>query len=276
MVPLPSLPFLPKLHRFFEPEQAKTFMLVFGIALLGQWILPWSGFISMSWDVMGMTLWPLVAGAGFVTLSFVPDLRDKLKPNFMFLVAAGSGVVGLLWSFAGGGGHLFWASGLGLIGLASALTGLFLWARNGYQQLYWTLLLGGLAGLGLGLLVPLGGGIPLVAIFSQIGGNALTIIGGIVGMLLCLAFIALIALVVMNVFLKKEAADQDEVGRFGAVLFVAALGIPVVQGVIILPMLSSVLHIVLTTGIFLWLTVWGLVCFFEAKDRGENLLSFAD
>ncbi len=272
MFPLPELPFVPKLHSFFEPEQSKTFMLVFGVALLVQWFLPWSG-PMMSWDAFGMTLWPLLAGLGFTVLSFVPGLKDQLKPNLLFIITAGAGTLGVLWSFAAGGSHLFWASGLGLIGLASAITGLFLWARNGFSQLYWTLLLSGLIGLGLGLVVPLGGGIPLVAIFTQIGGGLLGVLSGIVGLVLCLAFIALIVLVVMNVFLKKENADLAEVARFGSVFFIAALAIPVVQGIVGLPALSSILHLVVTTGIFLWLTVWGLVCFFEAKARGENLLA---
>jgi hypothetical protein len=206
MFPLPALPFIPKLHSFFEPEQSKTFMLVFGIALLVQWFLPWSG-PMMSWDAFGMTLWPLLAGAAFTALSFVPGLADKLKPNLLFIITAGVGVLGVLWSFAGAAGHLFWASGLGLIGLASAITGLFLWARNGYKQLYWTLLLSGLIGLGLGLLIPIGGSIPLVAIFTQVGGGVLGVLSGILGIILCLAFIGLIALVVMNVFLKKQDAN---------------------------------------------------------------------
>ena len=32
---------------------------------------------------------------------------------------------------------------------------------------------------------------------------------------------------------------------------------------------------IVVTGIFLWLTIWGLVCLFEARAKGENLLSFA-
>ncbi len=272
MFPLPEIPLVPKLHSFFEPEQSKTFMLVFGIALLVQWFLPWTGPV-MSWNLFGVTLWPLLAGLGFTVLSFVPGLADQLKPNLLFLITAGVGAIGVFWSFAAAGGPVFWGYGMGLIGLATLISGLFLWARNGYQQLYWTLVLSGLIGLVLGLLIPLGGGLPLVAIFTQIGGGALGVISGIVGMLLSLGFIFLIVLVVMNVFLKKEAADQAEVGRFGSVLFVAALLFPLVQSIVGLPAFARMFHQVLTGGIFLWLAIWGMVCLFEAKARGENLLA---
>jgi len=274
MFPLPALPLVPKLHSFFEPEQAKTFALVFGIALLGQFLLPGSG---SGWFVFNAgAIWPLLVGVGFVVLSFVPGLADKLKPNLFFLIVAGSGTLGVLWSFAGFvGTPFFWFGGFGLIGLATAITALFLWSRNGYQQLYWTLLVSGLAGLVLSLLIPFGYGLPLVAIFTQIGGGVLGIISGIISLVLCLGFIFLIVLLVMNVLLKKEEADATQVERFGSALYILALAIPLVVSLINLPMFASMLHIVLVTGIFLWLTIWGLVCFFESRAKGENLLSIA-
>jgi hypothetical protein len=275
MFPLPAIPLVPKMHGFFEVEQAKTFMLIFGIALLAQFFLPWTG---PGWfNFSAGTIWPLIVGAGFVTLSFVPGLADKLKPNLLFLIVAGSGALGVLWSFAAGGtGQFFWLGGFGLIGLATAISGLFLWARNGYQQLYWTLLLSGLIGLVLGLLIPFGGGVPLVLIFTQIGiGGALGVIAGIIGLVLCLGFIFLLVLLVMNVFLKKEAAEQEQVERFGSVLFVAALVVPLVYSIVLLPALSSMVHVLIMVGIFMWLAIWGMVCFFEARARGENLFSFS-
>lgn len=273
MFPLPALPLVPKLHRFFEPEQAKTFMLVFGIALLGQFLLPWSG---PGWfNFSAGTIWPLIVGAGFVTLSFVPGLADKLKSGLLFLIVAGAGTLGVLWSFATAGGPFFWSYGLGIIGLALVCASLFLWARNGYQSIYWLLLASGLGGLALGLLIPMGGGLPIVAIFTQIGGGVLGIIAGIVSCVLCLGFIFALVLVVMNVLLKKEDADIVQVERFGSTLFIAALLIPTVYGIIGLPALATMLHFVITGGIFLWLAIWGLVCFYEAKNKGENLLSFS-
>lgn len=279
MFPLPALPLVPKLHRFFEPEQAKTFMLVFGIALLVQFFLPWTG---PGWfNFSAGTIWPLIAGAGFVTLSFVPGLADKLKPGLLFLIVAGVGTLGVLWSFATAGGPYFWSYGLGIIGLALVCASLFLWARNGYQSLYWSLLAGGLGGLALGLLIPLGGGLPIVTIFSQIGsgpfgtGGVLGVISGIISCVLCLGFIFGLVLLVMNVFLKKEDADPVQVERFGSTLFIAALLVPFVGSVVYLPAISTMLHLIITGGIFLWLTIWGLVCFFEAKNKGENLLSFS-
>lgn len=272
MVPLPAIPMLPKLHSFFEVEQAKTFMKFFGIALLVQWFLPWTGPV-MSWNMFGATLWPLLVGIGFVVLTFVPGLSDQLKPNLLFLIAAGCGAVGVFWSFAGAGGPVFWGGGFGLVGLAVTITGLFLWARNGYQQLYWTLVLSGLIGLVLSLVIPFGGTLPLIAIFTQIGGGIWGILAGVVGIVTALAMIGLIVLLVMNVFLKKDEADPVQVERFGSVLFVASLLFPFLQGLFGLPLLATVLHGVVVGGIFLWLTIWGLVCFYEAKARGENLFA---
>jgi len=272
MFPLPALPLVPKLHSFFEPEQAKTFALVFGIALLVQFCLPWSG---PDWfNFSAGAIWPLLVGVGFVALSFVPGLADKLKPSLFFLIVAGAGTLGVLWSFAGfAGTPMFWFGGFGLIGLATAITALFLWSRNGFQQFYWTLLAGGIGGMAISLLIPFGYGFPLVGIFTQIGGNVLGIISGIVSMVLCLGFIFLIVLLVMNVLLKKDAADPVQVERFGSALYIAALAIPLVVGLISLQGFASAIHLVLVTGIFLWLTIWGMVCFFEARERGENLLS---
>lgn len=274
MFPLPAIPLLPKLHRFFEPEQARTFMLVFGIALLAQWFIPWSGPI-WSWDMFGSTLWPLLTGIGFVVLSFVPGLAANLNSNLLFLIVAGAGAIGTFWSFATAGGPFFWGWGFGTIGVAVTCTGLFLWARNGYQQLYWTLLLSGLIAIVLGLLIPMGGGLPLIRIFTSIGDPAPHIVARIFGTLFALGYIFLIVLLVMNVFLKKEQADKTQVERFGALMFVAALALPVVYGLISFVFLATMLHFVLVGGIFMWLFIWGMVCVFEAKAKGENLLSFS-
>ena len=97
MFPLPALPLVPKLHRFFEPEQTKTFALIFGIALLVQSFLPWSG---PGWfNFGGSGIWPMIAGVGLVVLTFVPGLADKLPGNTFFVIAAGVGVLGLGFSF---------------------------------------------------------------------------------------------------------------------------------------------------------------------------------
>jgi len=272
MFPLPALPFVPKLHGFFEPEQARTYALVFGIALLAQWFIPWSGPI-WSWDLFGSTLWPLLTGLGFVVLSFVPGLADQIKPNLFFLIVAGAGTVGALWSFATAGGPFFWGWGFGTLGLATLCASLFLWARNGYQSLYWTLLLSGLIALVLGLLIPLGGGLPLIRIFTSIGDGFPHIVARIFGTLFALAFLALIVLLVINVFLKKENADREQVERFASLIFVASLALPLVYGLISFTFFATMLHMVVVGGIFTWLLIWGAVCLFEAKNKGENLFA---
>lgn len=276
MFPLPALPLVPKLYRFFEPEQTKTFALIFGIALLGQFLLPGSG---PGWFAFSAgTMWPLIAGVGFVVLSFVPGLADKLPGNTFFVIAAGVGVLGLGFSFAGlAGSPYFWFAGFGALGLASACAGLFLWARNGYDNLYWILLVSGLGGMALSLLIPFAGGLPLVMIFTQIGGMGIGffgVLGGIVGCVLCLGFIFLLVLLVMNVVLKKDQADPTQVERFGSTLFIASLLVPFVAGFVTMPLFASMLHFVITTGIFLWLAIWALVCIIEARAKGENLISF--
>lgn len=277
MVPLPALPLLPKLHSYFEVEQTKTFMKFFGIALLAQWLLPLGGG-AWSWNWFGGTMWPLLVGIGFVVLTFVPGLADNLKPNLLFLIAAGAGAVGVFWSFASAGGLIslvsggFWSTGFGAIALVTAVSALFLWARNGYSQAYYMMLLSGLVGFVLALLIPVGGTLPLIGIFKFLPG-VWGVLGGIANIVLSLAFIGLIVLLVMNVFLKKENADPVQVQRFGAALFVASILFPVARGLLSLPSLSLALHAVVVGGIFSWLAIWGLVCFFEAKNRGENPLA---
>jgi len=266
---LPALPLLPKLHSYFEVEQTKTFMKFFGIALLVQWFLPWG--IGWSWNNFGATMWPLLVGLGFTVLTFVPGLADNLKGNLLFLIAAGAGAVGVLWSFAAAGG-VFWGAGFGAIALVTTVTALILWARNGYSQAYYMMLLSGLVGFVLALLIPIGGGLPLIRIFA-FGSGVFGILASIATIITSLAFIGLIVLLVMNVFLKKEAADKVQVERFASALFVASLLFPLVIGLFGLPTLSIALHIVVVGGVFSWLAIWGLVCFFEAKDRGENLLA---
>lgn len=269
MVPLPALPLLPKLHTFFEVDQTKTFMKFFGIALLVQWFLPWG--IGWSWNMFGATMWPLLVGLGFTVLTFVPGLADNLKGKLLFLIAAGAGAVGVLWSFATAGG-LFWGAGFGSIALVTTVTALILWARNGYSQANYMMLLSGLIGFALALLIPIGGGLPLIRIFS-FGSGLWGILGSVATIITSLAFIGLIVLLVMNVFLKKEDADQVQVERFASALYVASLLFPLVVGLLALPTLSLALHVVVIGGVFTWLTIWGLVCFFEAKNRGENLLA---
>lgn len=277
MVPLPALPFLPKLHTYFEVEQTKTFMKFFGIALLAQWFLPWAGG-GFSWSMFGATMWPLLVGLGFVVLTFVPGLADNLKPNLLFLIAAGAGAVGVLWSFAGTGGLIaalsggFYAVGFGSIALVTTVTALVLWARNGYSQAYYLMLLSGLIGFALALLIPMGGTLPLIAIFKFLPG-LWGVLGSIANIIFSLAFIGLLVLLVMNVFLKKEEADRQQVERFASALFVASLLFPLVRGLLSLPTLSASIHGVIVAGIFAWLSIWGLVCFYEARSRGQNLLS---
>lgn len=278
MFPLPALPLVPKLHRFFEPEQTKTFALVFGIALLGQFLLPWPG---PGWFLFGgPTIWPLLAGVAFLVFTFVPGLADKLPGNTFFVIAAGIGFIGLGFSFAGVFPipFIFWFTGFGVLGIAALCTGLFLWARNGYDNLYWVLVVSGLGGLLLSLLIPMGiHGFPLVAIFSQIGGMGLGffgVLGGILSCVLSLAFIGALVLLVMNVVLKKGDADQAQVERFGSTIFVSALLFPFVAAFFAMPMFSGMIHTVITMGIFLWLTIWGAVCILEARAKGENLISF--
>lgn len=277
MVPLPALPLLPKLHTYFEVEQTKTFMKFFGIALLVQWFLPWGNGL-MSWNQFGATMWPLLVGLGFTVLTFVPGLADNLKGNLLFLIAAGAGVVGVLWSFAGAGGLAgavagsFWGLGFGSIALVTTVAGLALWARNGYSQANYMMVLSGLIGFVLALLIPIGGSLPIIGIFKFLPG-IWGVLGGIGNIIVSLAFIGLLVLLVMNVFLKKEEADPVQVERFAAALFVASLLFPLVRGILMLPSLSFALHGVIVGGIFTWLAIWGLVCFFEAKNRGENLLA---
>lgn len=280
MFPLPALPLVPKLHSFFEIEQAKTFMKIFGIALVAQFFLPHSGpgWFSFSFGM----LWPLIVGVGFLVLAFVPGLADQLHPKLLYLIAAGSATLGILFSFAGGAGsQFFWIGGFGALGLVSTCSGLFLWARNGYQQLYWTLVLSGLISLTLALLVPFAGGLPLIMIFAQIttgfGGflGVMLLLAGIIGCVLCLGFIFLLVLLVMNVLLKKEEADQDQLERFGAALFIFGLVIPFVYALLSLALFATFLHVLVIVGIFMWLAIWGTVCFFEAQAKGDNIFDFS-
>lgn len=302
MLQIPDLP-LPKLHRFFDPAQAKTYLKFFGIALLVQALLPWGG---DSWLIFGKGhFWPWFAGVIMTVVAFVPAVQEKLKASHYFLIASGVGAIGLLTTMVFMSSPslslsslssitplfflftvpTFWLFGFGAIGVAILMASLFLWARNGYQKGTWTMMVVGLSLIGLSLFMPVGGGdIGLIQIFTsldpsfpgvgRLGDAGPNIFGRLVGMVAALAFLAFTALIVMNVLLKREQADQVQVERYANALGIVAFGLPVVYGLTTWIFFPMFLHLALFIGIYTWLVVWGIVCVFEARARGENLLQF--
>jgi len=285
MIPLPALP-LPKIQGGLDVHNAKTFCRVFGLALVVQWFLPWGGGV-FSWSMFGATLWPLLAGAALTALSFINS--PALKLGHYVYAAAAAGVVGILYSFAsagalsglGGAGaanpavlkslygfilaNAWPFNAMGLIGIAAACIGSFYWLRNGYSQFVFIMMIVSLSGFVLGLLIPYGGELPIIMIFKALGGP---IVAGIFFMVLSLVYLALIVNWVLQVFLKKENADPEQVERHALVLFF----FPFVASILIgfftfFSGFPKALHGVIVNGSFLWLAVWGVTVIVELKNN---------
>lgn len=265
-ISLPALP-LPRLHALMSFDHARGWAALLGPIVLASWLLPWGGG-AWSWTLG--EYWGLLAGATLTTLAFAPI--PNLKRGHVFLATAVLGVVGLGWTGAVLGGALyFFLSSLGLFGLATVLTALVLWSRHGHRQLYEQLLLGGLVGLGLGLLLPMGHGFPLVRLFSQLGDDTPNILARLFATLSALAFLGLLALLLVNVLLRKAAADRAQIERFAALLFFAPLALLVLGGFLtFFSGFAGALHLVILLGASLFLAVQAAVVIIEAAERGET------
>ncbi|MFO0745395.1 MAG: hypothetical protein U1F43_06945 [Myxococcota bacterium] len=264
MIPLPALP-LPKIYRAIDVYHAKSFCRWFGIILVAQWILPGSGGFFAN---VGGTLWAVIGGAAMITLSFLNN--PALKLGHYFFVAAGVGVLGILWG--GAAFAAFWPYNLfGMIGIVGVGVGSFLWMRNGWssQIMIWNIV--GLSGLALGLLIPVGGygGLPLLTPFKLFGVGGKTIITAIFAVVLTLAYLAIVVNWVLQVFLKKENADAEQVERHALVLFFFPLVMTFIIGFFTLfNGFSDSLKAMLTDGIYTWLAIWGIVNVLEQKEKG--------
>jgi len=282
MIPLPALP-LPRIFKGLDTDNARAFCMVFGPALLVQWFLPWAGGQLMSWtsfpgfSLLSTTLWSLIAGIGLTVLAFVPI--NGLKNSHIFAASAGAGIVGLIWTSAASAGGMFGApffffSLFGILGLTAIVSGLFLWSRNGFKAVYQNLLWGGLVAIAFGLLIPMGGPMPLIAIFKVLGVEMIHIVARIFAMLLSLGFIFLLVLLVMNILLKGEEADRDQVERTGLVLFFYPFAALFLFGFFsFFGFFGVALHYIIIYGSFLFLSVFGVVNLLEHTGRGQGIAS---
>ena len=276
MIQLPALP-LPRVYKGFDIDNVRSFCMVFGPALLVQWLLPWGGGGLWSWSgpLMGSVLWSLIAGIGLTVLAFAPI--PNLKTGHIFAAAAGAGVVGIAWSTASGGvavAPFFFNSLFGLLGLAAMSASLFLWAKNGHNALYQNVLWGGVVGLGLGLLIPIGGDLPLIGIFKVLGQDGINIIARIFFMLFSLAYIFLLVVLVMNVLLKGASADRQQVERIGLVLFFFPFAALFLTGFFSFFTLWGIaMHNIVMLGSYLVLATYGLTNLFQAITSGQGVAS---
>ncbi len=276
MIQLPALP-LPRIYKGFDIDNARSFCMVFGPALLLQWFLPWAGGAVWSWSTgfMGASLWSLIAGIGLTVLAFAPI--PNLKTGHIFAAAAGAGIVGIAWTTASGAGPVtpfFFSSLFGMLGLAAMSASLFLWAKNGHNALNQNVLWGGVVGLGLGLLIPMGGELPLIGIFKVLGQDGINIIARIFFMLFSLAFIFLLVVLVMNVLLKGASADREQVERIGLVLFFFPFAAMFLTGFFSFFVLWGIsMHNILMLGSYLVLATYGLVNLFQAITSGQGVAS---
>ena len=269
---------LPDPFAFVTPEILRQACRVLGIALVVQWFLPWGfGPAIFSWNIIdaGATfsmVWPLLSGVGLIALGFLPE--DTLKPGFTLSITAGLGLLGLLSFTSPGAGfiNMFLTmvippmlSFLGAVGLLAVLLGLLLWMRAGHSLLAWAMILGGIVFMGLWLLVPVEGQMPLIGMFRVLGQSQVNFVWRLIYMLLHLSFVGFAALVVLKVVLPRETADS----RWLRPLFWLGLAIPVastaLQGLAgifdsgwmllvalhILVMVASYLAVALLAGVFL-------------------------
>jgi hypothetical protein len=265
-ISLPALP-LPRFHALMAFEHARGWSALLGPLVLVSWLLPW-GHGAWSWTLG--EYWGLLAGLTLTTLAFAPI--PNLKRGHVFLATALLGVAGLGWTGAVLGGALFFfLSSLGLFGLAAVLTALVLWLRHGHRPLYEQLLLGGLVGLGLGLLIPMGHGFPLVRLFSQLGDDAPNIVARLFVTLSALAFLGLLGLLVTHVLLRKAAADRVQIERLATLLFFSPFALLFLCGFLtFFSGFAGALHLIILLGASLFLAVQAAVVTIEAAERGES------
>ncbi len=279
MFPIPALP-LPRLHTRVEPYDARTLALVCGFALAGQAILPWGGGrgggIMMFWDVIGFTFGQLLIGGALIALYFV--WPPALKQGQRVLIVGGAGALGMLFGF-GMPGILylftpFYVTPFALLGIASLGIGLNLWSRNGYSKAAWIFVVSGVGALGLALLMPIGyGTLPLIGMFTQLGDSPVNIVARIFLLIFALALIFFLVLIVMNLILKKEEADQEQVARYWPVLyFFVPVSMILIGLFTFFSGFSFSLHAAIVFTVYLTLAVWGGTIFVEARLRGENLM----
>lgn len=264
MMPLPALP-LPKIQNGIDVYHAKTFCRWFGIILVAQWILPGSGGFFAN---IGGTLAAVLGGAAMITLSFLNNPAIKL--GHYFFAAAGTGALGILWS--GAAFASFWPYNLlGMIGIVGVGVGSFLWLRNGWSSNVMVFNIVGLSGLAGGLLVPLGGlgGLPLLYGFKLMGVGGLSIVTGIIAIVATFGYLALVVNWVLQVFLKKENADMEQVERHALLLFFFPLvAIFLIGFCTFFGGFADCLKALVTGGIYTWLAIWGVVNVLEHKEKG--------
>ena len=299
MFPIPALP-LPKLHTRVEPYDARTLALVCGFAIAGQAVLPSGSPVSAAVGAAGLTgeaavaaaraaaaagvgggglfnvasmIGGLLIGGGLIALYFL--WPPKLKQGHRVLILGGAGVLGMLWSFTGGLGGFFFTTAFGLMGMAAIGIGLNLWSRNGYSKDAWIFVVSGLGAIAAALLIPIGyGTLPVVFTFSQLGVPWMNIVGRIFYLILALGGIGLFVLLLLNVVLKKEDADPEQVQRFWPVLyFYVPVSLFLVGLFSFFGYFSINLHSIIVDMAYLTLVVWAGTIFMEARQRGESLMA---
>ncbi len=240
---------LPKPAGFLNTTLLKTLSKAFGIALVVQWFVPWAGSV-FSWDLvnggLGFTMvWSLLGGAGLIALGFIPE--DILKDNLLILLSAVVGVLGL-FSLTGLGGSATIGSGipflgfLGFIGLMAASVALMRWLGDGFSLFAWVLLIAGLGSMALWLVIPLGGKLPLLDIFTVFGASHTNVVWRIFVFLFYILTIGWGVLALLFVVLPKERAAESWI----SLLFWL--------GLVLIPVMSIVLGIL---GMFS--SAWSLV-----------------
>ena len=142
--------------------------------------------------------------------------------------------------------------------------------RNGWSQQVWIWLIVGIARLAGGLLLPLGGyGLPLIGIFTIIGADGMFIVARILTTVLTLGYLALVVNWVLQVFLKKENADPEQVERHALVLFWYPLVAIILIGFFsFFGFFATALHMAIMNGIYLWLAIWGTTLLIEHQQAG--------
>lgn len=154
-------------------ESLKTLMLVFGIAMVACFVLPWaiSPKASFSWDTLrsaqgAAKLGPLlIAGTGVlaVVLSLLPltvQVRGIAAAALGFVPIALSGLVI---------GSFHWTVLLTLVGALTLVPGLLVRSEYHGAMLGRIMVTVGVACVLLPLLIPQGGSMPLVAMFKSLG-----------------------------------------------------------------------------------------------------------
>jgi len=208
---------VPKLEKALDMSHLRTVCKVLGVALVAQFFIPWGGGIYLV--VNFASIWSLITGIALAIFGFVPF--DGLPRGIYLSVLAGTAFIGVVSLMTVPQFMLFGFPFLifGMLGLTALAFGLLRWARQGHDTLSAGIVWGGVVCVGLSLLIPVGGQVPLIGMFQALAGEGANVAWGIFYFIFALAYIGIAVATVIFVLLPGAKAGPSMVRLIGVGIF---------------------------------------------------------